>query len=194
MEKLYLVSMVRSVHTRTKRASAAERTHLRQFACDGSIRLVRSRYQPLSEAWFTKYYDELWKLQESGRVEIRIGSPEGPAYKFGEKNNESEQIIESESSSNDGSEGKESSEGDIESSETSESELIEESEDVDLEEEEEEEEEDEEEEGVEVSDTPEKPVDKMNKAELIEYAAATLDINENDLEGLTKRQILSKLG
>lgn len=57
------------------------------------------------------------------------------------------------------------------------------------EDEEEEEEEEEDEEEVE----PDKPIERMNKAELVAYAMTVTEAEESELEGMTKRQIMELL-
>ena len=107
--------MVRDVRTRTLRATSPTRHRLKQYICDGRIRLVRKRPQLLRPDFFEEHRDELWKLQEEGILEVRVGSQEGPAFNFGEKaepkEESGEQVSEEEPAADDGGEGEASLEG-----------------------------------------------------------------------------------
>lgn len=80
--KFWVISVVRGVQTRTKRASAPVRHRFKQDLLDGRIRLIRKRPQPLQEKFLQDYYDDLFDLQEQGILEVREVTVDGRVHSF----------------------------------------------------------------------------------------------------------------
>jgi hypothetical protein len=135
--------------------------------------LCRGDSVAISEDRLKFHYDELARLQNRGVIEVRYGSRKGPLVAF--KDFEHQPAIEVSKVEDlivenillcEIEEIKETSNGNVEFVIETEAEAI-------LE--------------------PDKPIDKMNKQELISYAAEVLGERTEELELLTKKQILEKL-
>jgi len=84
--RLFAVSTVRKQHTRALRLMSPtchRSRQLKQVICGGAIRLVRNRPMALREDLFLQYKDQLADLQSRGAIEVRVGSPQGPVFDFG---------------------------------------------------------------------------------------------------------------
>lgn len=81
----YVVSTVRSVHTRLTRFQSPVRGRFKQYILDGSVRLVRGRPQPITDQQLLAFEDELREKVENGFIQIHRDTPDGPLYVFGEK-------------------------------------------------------------------------------------------------------------
>lgn len=81
----YVVNTVRSVHTRLARSKAPTRHRFKQYILGGSTRLVRARPVPISDKQLLAFEDELKSKVDSGAIQIRRDTPDGPLYVFGEK-------------------------------------------------------------------------------------------------------------
>lgn len=170
-----------SVRTRTMRALAPGRMGSVQRICGGSIRLGRGDFTAISDNQLRTFYNELALMQSRGQIEVREGGLRGPLVDFTltkpmtpppdvkEKLNdqaESEDAAEEiQDSAGTAGEQEHDVEVDIELDSPAASEPSE----------------------------PDKPIDRMNKSELIAYAAEVLGESEADLEVLTKKQIMEKL-
>jgi hypothetical protein len=83
--RFWVVNAVRDVSTRTARATSPARHRFKQPLCDGRIRLVRKRPQPILPVLLDEYYDELYDLQDQGRITVREGTRDGPIHSFDPK-------------------------------------------------------------------------------------------------------------
>lgn len=90
----YVVSAVRSVHTRLARAQAPERHRFKQFILGGTVRLVRNRPVPITEEMLEKHSEELRQKNVSGALIVRVGSPDGPLYEWPTKGHSVREVIE----------------------------------------------------------------------------------------------------
>ena len=170
MSGVYVVNnMSRNIRSRTSRATSPGRGGTIQRVCAGSIRLCRGDSVAISEDRLKFHYDELARLQNRGVIEVRYGSRKGPLVAFKDFDHQPTvevSKIEEEILLCEIEEIKETSNGNVEFVIETEAEAI-------LE--------------------PDKPIDKMNKQELISYAAEVLGEKTEELELLTKKQILEKL-
>jgi hypothetical protein len=78
----WLMNMVRKAATRMDRVTAPQRHRLKHHVCGGSIRLVRSRPQPITEEQLRAHYDELYDLQQRGILQVREITVEGRLHVF----------------------------------------------------------------------------------------------------------------
>lgn len=165
---LFICNTVRRQHTRRKRMATGFRHRFKQIICNGKIRLVRNRPVPLSEELLEKHLEELRGLQEAGVIEIRIDGHNGPVYDFGSpppKEVKDDEPKDEEEAA-DAPEEEMDAEPELEAEDESDDEL-EEEEEVDI--------------------------DRMRKAELVEYAAGRLDEDPAELEKLTMAEIKEML-
>lgn len=177
--KFVITNEVRRPQTRVHRATAPTRARSTQRICGNQFRLVRGKNRPgisIDRAMLEEHWDELWDKQEQGLIAVHVGSFNGPLFNFGEKAPEESKSAAPEVT-DDEPEDEKSTEDDPE-------EETEEAEESSKEEEPEE----------DVTPEPEKPVERMNKVELVAHAAAVLGEEEDDLEPLTKKQIIERLG
>ncbi len=78
----WLMNMVRKAATRMDRVTAPQRHRLKHHVCGGSIRLVRSRPQSITEDQLRAHYDELYDLQQRGILQVREITVEGKLHVF----------------------------------------------------------------------------------------------------------------
>ena len=182
--KFVITNMVRRTETRVARARSATRARPLQRICGNKFRLVRGKNRGgivIDEDLLNEHWDELKEKQAAGLIAVHEGVYNGPLFAFDSLDR---QVVENtpepaEEPSDDESEDEEQAADDSEE----EAEELEE-EEAELEEEPEE----------EMTAEPEKPVERMNKAELIAHAAVILGEDEGALEALTKKQIMERLG
>lgn len=167
---LWIVSTVGKPATRAAWQGAAARHRVNSHIFNGTVRLTR-RPIPASEEKVAEFENELRPLVEQGVVQIHKGSPDGPLFAFGEvvKKDDAPKVPAT-------------VEDDQAKDEVQEPEPVEAVEDEPEEEEE------------AVMPEPPKPLDRMNKSELVEYAlevadAGFLDADREALEDLTKAEI-----
>jgi len=170
----------KKVHTRTTRAMTPGRKSAVQRVCGGKVRLSRGDSVVITEDQFRTHYVELAQACARGLIEVHEGAFNGPVVKFngappaGTPQEEPEEVVidvQPEPSTQEVQDPASAAEP-VEDDEVS----------VELEAE-----------PQLARPEPDKPLDKMNKAELIEYASEVLGERQEDLELLTKRQILEKI-
>jgi len=139
------------------------RHRFKQIICNGKLRLVRNRPVPLSEELLEKHYEELRGLQEAGVLEIRVDGHNGPVYDFGSPPPKETKDDEPK----DAEEAPDAPEEEMDAEPELEAEDESEEEEVDI--------------------------DRLRKAELVEYAAERLDEDPAELEKLTMAEIKEML-
>ena len=150
----YIVNTVRRWQTRgLRRKPIGGKNHkFNLILCGGKIRLLRGKTKPISEEMFVKYGDELMKLAEQGKIDIRVGGPRGPSLK-------------------EGIPVKEAPPKSPPTPKVEKAPVVEEK--------------------VEKSvPQPPKPLDRMNKSELIDYCVQITGMDPKELESMVKRDIL----
>lgn len=170
--RFYVVNMVRRQATRALRrkplGGKSHRFNLR--ICGGKVMLRRGKALPMPEEYLEAHSDELKQLMLEGKIDIREGGPHGPSIGMPDAPRPAP---------------KKKPEPEVEA----------EAEEAPAEEELEAEPEEAEEEEVVAEEIPEpdKPLDKMNKAELIEYCVLVTGMDHDELEGMVKREILEAI-
>lgn len=162
----YVKNMVRRVQTRTARHRMAGRARWTQRILNNKVRLTRGKFYPISFDQLMKHWDELKEKQEKGLIVVLVGSPRGQKYAFETKEEAVQTQPETPEVPNDESKDEEASE---EAGEES----------------------------VEASAAPESEesagqppdLDKMNKGQLVAYAAEKLGEPPGVLERMTKAEI-----
>jgi len=178
--QLYIVSTARRQATRAlrRRPLGGKRHRFNLRICGGKVILRRGKALPLPEELFEKHEEELADLMRSGQIDIRVGGPNGrsigmPPAEPKERKDESKKAPEDHADD----------QGEAESSpEAPEGEGGEdEGEEVEVE--------------LEEGELPEpdKPLERMNKAELIDYCVQVTGMDAADLEGMVKREILEAI-
>lgn len=206
--QLYIVNLVRRWQTRgMRRRPGGKRHRFNLLLCGGKIRLLRGKSRPLPVELLHQFQDDLADRMRSGQIDIRVGGPNGPSIGLPDEvelpeiphddGQEKDAPEESQASAASAEAGVEASEGEPEEESEASEEEVEEPEDeepADAEEPDEDEDdgEDEEEEEREIPE-PSKPLDRMNKAELIDYCVQVTGMDAADLEPMVKREILEAI-
>ena len=153
----YITNTVRRWQTRgLRRKPVGGKSHkFNLILCGGKVRLLRGKTRPITEEMFVKYGDELMKLAEQGKIDIRVGGPRGRSIKEGIPV-KMEKLPETPPTPK------------IEKKEPKAEEKVEES----------------------SIPQPPKPLDRMNKAELIDYCVQVTGMDPKELESMVKRDIL----
>ena len=203
-EQLYVVSFARRWQTRSqRRRPGGKRPRFNLILCGGKIRLLRGKSRPLPIGLFHQYQHDLVMKMRAGQIDIRVGGPNGssiglswddefmevPCDDGSEKDAQAESTASLESSES----GPEAPEGtdeppdqeEVEAPTSDESGVLE-TDDVG------DELEAEEEIGESIPEPP-KPLERMNKVELIDYCVQLTGMKADDLEPMVKREILEAI-
>lgn len=162
----YVRNMVRRAQTRTARHRMAGRARWTQRILNNKVRLTRGKFHPISADQLMKHWDELKEKQENGLIAVLVGSPRGQKYAFETKGG----VVQSQPET-----------PEVPNDEPKDEEAVEEAGA----------------EPVEAADSPEQErtagqepdLDKMNKAQLVAFAAETLGEAPGVLERMTKAEI-----
>jgi len=171
----WIVSTVGKVRTRAQRQSSPDRHRVKHYIFNGTVRLCR-RPVPATLAQVEMYKAELSDLWKKGILEVRQGEPYGPLFEFGEVQHDVPEV-QAEVTHDPAPEAAaepEPAEPEVPAAEP-EQEPDDGDEDVPMPE-------------------PSKPIERMNKQELVEYALKVvetgyLDADREALEDLTKAEI-----
>lgn len=200
---LFVVNTVRRWQTRgLRRRPGGRRSRFNLIMCGGKLRLLRGKSRPLPRELFEQFREELAARMLRGEIDIRVGGPNGESIGMPEevpRDDSPKKDVPAEDSAGAGVESPsdEASEGESEEELAASEEEVEVSEDEpedaeELDEEEPEEEPEEEEEEEEIPE-PSKPIERMNKTELIDYCVQVTGMDPADLEGMVKREILEAI-
>jgi len=211
--QLYVVNLVRRWQTRGQRRRPGGKRHrFNLLLCGGKIRLLRGKSRPLPVELLHQFKDDLAERMRTGQIDIRVGGPNGRSIGLPDEvelsevlhddSQEKDAPAESQASVPSAEAGVEASEGESEEEPEASEEGVEELEDdepadAEVPDEDEtdgelEEEEEEEEPEREIPEPP-KPLDRMNKAELIDYCVLVTGMDASDLEPMVKREILEAI-
>jgi len=209
--ELYVVNTVRRWETRgLRRRPGGKRHRFNLILCGGKIRLLRGKSRPLPTELFQQFQKELAEKMSTGQIDIRVGGPNGKSIGLPEDEElmevrdddrqEKDASEESQASASSSSPGVEASEGESEGESEASEEEVEEPTDDEPEEDLEADDEDEPEEEPELEEEeedsvpePSKPLERMNKAELIDYCVQLTGMDADDLEPMVKREILEAI-
>lgn len=181
-EQLFVVNTVRRWQTRgLRRKPGGKRSKFNLILCGGKLRLLRGKSRPLPRELLEQFEQELADRMRRGEIDIRVGGPFGPSV-GATPEKEVPRDTSAEAAQAEGTSGPAEGEAEPEAEE-------EELEEVDEEEDEELEDEPEE----DALPEPPKPLDRMNKAELVEYAVQVTGMSSEELEPLVKRDILEAI-
>lgn len=202
-ERLYVVNMVRRWQTRSqRRRPGGKRPRCNLILCGGKIRLLRGKSRLLPTDLFRQFRLSLGEKMQAGQIDIRVGGPNGLSiglpesselmevpYDSSKKDAQAESTAESSEPSLETSKGadKLQDQEEVEASTNDESEEAPEMDDVG------DELEAEGEETGELIPEPPKPLERMNKVELIDYCVRVTGMDADDLEPMVKREILEAI-
>lgn len=162
----YVKNMVRRAQTRTARHRMAGRARWTQRILNNKVRLNRGKFYPISFDQLLEHWDELKDKQEKGLISVRIGHPRGPKYAFDAKEDGSQAQPETPEVPNDEpkdeEKAEEAGEGSVEAADSSDQEQ---------------------------PSGQEPDLDRMNKAQLVAFAAEKLGEAPGVLDRMTKAEI-----